>query len=149
MEQTDIKLLLIQQQLSTLQLGMDTLLRSMNIMSAAVERIAAAVAAQKTVNDSILQLVQGLADQLREMAASDTADAAALTALADSLEAEQARLSDAVHENTPQAPEAPVEETPVEETPAEETPVEETPVEETPAEPTSDGEPTTGGEPTA
>lgn len=120
-------------------------------MSAAVERIAAAVAAQKTVNDSILSLVQGLAAQLREMAASDTADAAALTALADSLESEQARLSAAVQENTPQAPEPAPEEpaAPVEETPAEETPVVETPVEEIPAEPTTDGEPTTGGEPTA
>lgn len=68
-------------------------------MSAELDRLTAAVAAEKTADDSLIALVKGLAQQIRDNAT----DPAALTALADSLDSDQAEIAAAVAENTPPA----------------------------------------------
>lgn len=75
------------------------LMRKVDKMSAELDRLTAAVAAEKTADDSLIALVQGLAQQIRDNAT----DPAALTALADSLDADQAAIAAAVAENTPPA----------------------------------------------
>ena len=68
-------------------------------MSAALDRITAEVSESRTATDSALALIAGLVTQIRDNAN----DPAALTALADSLDAQQADLAAAVTENTPAA----------------------------------------------
>lgn len=64
-----------------------------------LDRLTAAVANDKTVNDSAATLIAGLAEQLRGVAG----DAAAVNALADALDAQSAALAAAVTANTPVA----------------------------------------------
>lgn len=69
---------------------------------ATIQELADDVAAQATIVDSVLTLVQGLSQQLAD-AIANGADPAALQAIKDQLDANTQRLADAVSENTPQA----------------------------------------------
>lgn len=69
------------------------------IMSAALDRLTAEVAETRSANASILALVAGLSQQIRDNAE----DPAKLNALADSLDEGQAELAAAVTANTPAA----------------------------------------------
>jgi uncharacterized coiled-coil protein SlyX len=72
-------------------------------MSAELDRLTASVTKIKDQDDSIIALVQGLAQQIRD----NIGNAAALTALADSLDSESQKVADAVSANTtPPAPTA-------------------------------------------
>jgi len=64
-----------------------------------LNKLTAAVARDKTVNESAATLLGQLADLIRATAG----DAAAVNALADSLDAQQQALADAVVANTPAA----------------------------------------------
>ena len=66
-------------------------------MSAAFDRLVASVAAVNTKADSLIALVQGLAQLLRDNAT----DPAAVTALADQLDAQTAEIQGALDANTP------------------------------------------------
>ena len=68
-------------------------------MSAELDRLTASVAAEDTVIDSAVALINGLAQQIRDHAN----DPAALNALADDIDAKSAALSEAVTANTPAA----------------------------------------------
>jgi hypothetical protein len=77
-------------------------------MSVALDNLKKEVAETKTVNKSVLTLIAGLADQIREL----IDDEDALLELANELDAEQAKFADVLRANTPEV-------TPVaEETPA-------------------------------
>lgn len=67
------------------------------IMSAALDRLTAEVAETKTAVASVLALVAGLAQQIRD----NTDDPVALNKLADDLDAAQTEIADAVTANTP------------------------------------------------
>ena len=69
------------------------------IMTAALDRLTADVAAQNTLMASAVTLIGGLAAQIR--AAVATGDDDALNALADSLEAQDNSLAAAISANTP------------------------------------------------
>lgn len=69
-------------------------------MANALDHISASVAATKTLDASILKLVSGLAQQIREK----SGDPVALEALANDLDAQNATLAAAVVANTPVAP---------------------------------------------
>lgn len=69
-------------------------------MATDLTRITASVAAVKDRDDSIIALVNSLAQQLRDNAT----DPAAINALADSLDADNQSVVDAVNANTPAAP---------------------------------------------
>ncbi len=73
------------------------IIRELRIMSAELDRLTAEVAESRTAVDSVLALVAGLAQQIRDNAT----DPAALTALADSLDQQQADIAAAVTANTP------------------------------------------------
>ncbi len=66
-------------------------------MSAELDRLTAEVAQSRTATDSVLALVAGLAQQIRDLAT----DPAALNALADQLDQQQADIAAAVSANTP------------------------------------------------
>lgn len=74
-------------------------LRKVLKMSTDLDRITTSVAAVKDRDDSIIALVQTLAQQLRDNAN----DPAAISALADSLDADNQSVVDAVNANTPPA----------------------------------------------
>lgn len=63
--------------------------------------ITAAVAAEKTVEDSVVTLLQQLAQQLKDALANN--DPAAMQAVVDQINANAKALSDAVTANTPAA----------------------------------------------
>lgn len=69
------------------------------VMSAALDRITEEVEQTKTAVDSVLQLVSGMAEQIREL----KDDPAALEALANELDAKQQEIADAVSANTEEA----------------------------------------------
>lgn len=66
-------------------------------MSAEIDRLTASVTSLTTVDDSLVALVGNLAQAIRDNAS----DPAALNALADKLDAESTKVSDAVTANTP------------------------------------------------
>lgn len=70
------------------------------IMSAELDRLTASVANVKTVAESAITLINGLAQQIRDNAG----DPAALAKLADDLDADDAELAAAVSANTPAPP---------------------------------------------
>jgi len=98
-------------------------------MSAELDRLTQEVQQNSSAVDSIITLVNGLAEQIR----NSVNDPAALNQLADDLDAQQGRISAAVTANTPAPPvepEPPAEpevpttpETPVDETPPSDTEV--------------------------
>jgi hypothetical protein len=71
------------------------LLRSTTKMSEALDRLTAEVSETKSAVDSAVALISGLAQQIRDNVSED-----ALNALADSLDAQQAELAEAVTNNT-------------------------------------------------
>lgn len=79
--------------------SLTTLLEGQTKMTKALDDLTAAVAAESTVVDSAIALLQGLKAQLD---AAGT-DPAALKALSDSIAAKTAQLSQAVVDNTPAA----------------------------------------------
>jgi uncharacterized protein YoxC len=86
---TDGKLDLVLARLNTLQ-------ETVNIMSAEVDRLKASVAQLATVDQSVMTLLRGMSDQIRTL----KQDPAALTALADEVDARVKELGDAVTANT-------------------------------------------------
>lgn len=73
-------------------------------MSAQLDALAAAVAANTTVTGSAIELLNGLHDQLVALLAAEVIDPAAVQALADDLSAQTQALAAAITENTPAAP---------------------------------------------
>jgi len=71
-------------------------------MSQEMDRLRAAVTAERTVSASIVTLLNDINQKLRDAGASG--DPAALMALADEIEANTKALADAVVANTPPAP---------------------------------------------
>lgn len=80
--------------------GTDDLIKEMKKMSAALDKLTAEVEETKTAVDSVLQLVEGLAQQIRDL----KDDPAKLLQLADELDAKQAAIAAAVAANTPAEP---------------------------------------------
>lgn len=77
-----------------------------NILMATINDISAAVAAESTVDDSIITLLNGIVQQLKDAQASN--NPAALDAVVASIQANTKKLSDAVTANTPTPTPAPV-----------------------------------------
>ncbi|MDP2322587.1 MAG: hypothetical protein Q8N51_00975 [Gammaproteobacteria bacterium] len=75
------------------------LIQKVNIMSAELDRLTSEVAENGAVIQSAITLLNGLAQQIRDNAN----DPAALTALADELDANEQALAAAVAANTPSA----------------------------------------------
>ncbi len=72
------------------------IIRELKKMSAELDRLTSEVAQSRAATDSVLVLVAGLAQQIRDNAT----DPAALNALADSLDQQQADIAAAVTDNT-------------------------------------------------
>jgi hypothetical protein len=72
-------------------------------MSVEMDKLTAEVQETKTIEESAILLIQGLATRLTEIAN----DPAAILALADELDASQRALADAVQANTPTPPAPP------------------------------------------
>lgn len=81
--------------------------RKVHNMSVEMDRLTASVAAQKTVDDSVVALLNGVGKQLRDLIAAGS-NPAALTALADSIDKNNQTVVDAVTLNTPPVPPVPV-----------------------------------------
>jgi hypothetical protein len=81
---------------------LNTIIQKENMIMAALDDLKAAVAAEDTVVDSAVTLLQGLKAALDAAIASG--DPAALTALSADITAKTKALSDAVAANTPAAP---------------------------------------------
>lgn len=82
------------------------IIQKLNIMSQALDDLKAKVAAQTTVNQSAITLLQSLKSQLD--AAIANGDDAALEDLSNQIGANTQALADAVTANTPVEPPAPV-----------------------------------------
>lgn len=74
------------------------LIRKVHKMSASLDRLTREVTESRTAVDSALTLIEGLAQEIRD----NLGDDAALEALADDLDAQQADLASAVTSNTAQ-----------------------------------------------
>lgn len=77
-------------------------------MLEALERLTREVSEQRTVTQSAITLIHGLAQQIRDLAAQvadNAAIAAQLNSLADDLDAQQNELIQAIVANTPGEPE--------------------------------------------
>jgi ABC-type transporter Mla subunit MlaD len=85
------------QDLVRIEAKLDRILERMGTVTPQLERLTREVAETKNVTESVVTLIGGLAQQIRDNAN----DAAALTALADELDANEQRLTGAVTENTP------------------------------------------------
>lgn len=73
------------------------ILEEIRTMSAELDRLTSEVQQSRDATDSAITLISGLADQIRAL----QNDPAALAALADSLDADQTRIAEAVTANTP------------------------------------------------
>ncbi len=90
------------------QLGL--LRQEIKHMSQELDALQAAVAHNTTVDQSVITLVKGLAQQLRDVVANNTELAdmkAAVTQMAADLESSNQAVADAVTENTPTTPPTP------------------------------------------
>lgn len=99
-------------------------------MSAALDRLKAEIAENKTVTDSVLALVQSVSTQLRELSdkvKAGEASEAEIAALADELDANTNALAGAVTANTPAADEPAPTTQPSTDTGTSDTPSTETP----------------------
>lgn len=92
-------------ELTDLRGDIKTLTKEFRKMSAELDRLTTEVAETRAAAASIIALVSGLAEQIRDL----KDDPAALAALADDLDAQQAAIAEAVTANTPTEPEPPVE----------------------------------------
>jgi hypothetical protein len=88
--------------LARIEYKLNLLLTKENKLMATVADIQAAVAAEKTVEDSAVTLLQQLTTLLKDAVAAN--DPVALQAVVDSLTANSAALASAVTANTPAAP---------------------------------------------
>lgn len=81
---------------------LDTIMTTQSDIAAALAQVQTAVAAETTVNQSAVTLIQGLAAQIAALAAgtTDTTTAAALNALATQLGTDTTNLVTAVTANT-------------------------------------------------
>jgi hypothetical protein len=77
--------------------ALETLIGKVNDMSAELDRLTAEVSETHSAVDSAVTLIAGLAQQIRDL----STDPAALNALADDLDAQQAAIAAAVAANTP------------------------------------------------
>jgi hypothetical protein len=73
-----------------------------NILMATIQDVQAAVTAESSVDDSIVTLLNGIVQQLKDAQASN--DPAALDAVVAGIQANSKKLSDAVTANTPVTP---------------------------------------------
>ena len=80
--------------------ALEQLLTQGDAMSAALDKITAEVTETKGIIQSAVALIEGLAQQIRDM----KDDPAALDALADSLDTDSKALADAVAANSPAPP---------------------------------------------
>jgi outer membrane murein-binding lipoprotein Lpp len=78
-----------------------TLLEKVNAMSVEMDRLQASVAELTSVRASVITLLDGLSQQIRDLAAQPTLDAAKLTALANDVDSHKTSLTAAVVANTP------------------------------------------------
>jgi peptidoglycan hydrolase CwlO-like protein len=95
----NVRLYFSSEALAATNAALHTILRKLNDMSKEMDALVAQVAANKTVTESAVTLLQGLKAQLDAAIASG--DPAALQALSDSLAAQDTALADAVTANTP------------------------------------------------
>lgn len=86
--------------LAGIQQSLHNINQRLHPMSAALDRLTQEVSETKSAIQSAITLIQGLAQQIRD----NVDDSAALTALADDLDAQQTSLAQAVTDNTPAAP---------------------------------------------
>lgn len=77
-------------------------MKKVNILMATIQDIQAAVAAESTVDDSIVTLLNNIVAELKAAQASN--DPLALDAVVASIQANTKKLSDAVTANTPATP---------------------------------------------
>lgn len=87
-------------ELTELRGDIKTLTREFRKMSAQLDRLTAEVSETRAAAASIITLVHGLAEQIREL----KEDPAALEALANELDAAQSEIAAAVTANTPTEP---------------------------------------------
>jgi hypothetical protein len=73
-----------------------------NILMATIQDVSAAVSAESSVDDSIITLLNGIVQQLKDAQASN--DPAALDAVVAGIQANTKKLQDAVTANTPVTP---------------------------------------------
>lgn len=78
-----------------------TVIQKENIMAGELDQLTKDVAAESTVDDSVIALLTGIKAQLDAAIASG--NPAALTALSTSLQASQAKMAAAIVANTPAA----------------------------------------------
>ena len=94
-------------ELSELRRAVVNLTQRINQMTQAMDNLTAAVAAEKTVEDSVVTLLTTLASELQAaLAASGTPDPA-IQAVADQITANTTALAAAVSTNTPPPPPTP------------------------------------------
>lgn len=86
-------------QLSGIESSLSTIMKGIKAMSEELDRLSTEVAENGAVIDSAVALINGLAQQIRDL----KDDPAALAALADSLDAKSNELANAVAANTPAA----------------------------------------------
>src|SRR5258705_7668187 len=77
-------------------------IRKENTIMATIQDVSAAVAAESSVDDSIITLLNGLVQQLKDAQAAN--DPAALDVVVASIQANTKKLQDAVTANTPVTP---------------------------------------------
>jgi len=92
-------LLAADRKIEELSQKLDRIIQKQEIIMATLVDIQAAVAAEKTVEDSVLALLAGLAQQLKDAIAAN--DPVAMQAVVDSLNSNAAAMASAVTANTP------------------------------------------------
>lgn len=90
--------------LSMILAGIEAILKGMKTMSADLTKITSEVAETRTVVESAVVLL----DELGQLIRDNADDPAALRALADDLDSQQAALAAAVAANTPSVPTDPI-----------------------------------------
>jgi hypothetical protein len=98
----NVRIFFSSEALAAVNAALTTILGKLNDMSKEMDALVAQVAANKTVTESAVTLLQGLKAQLDAAIASG--DPAALQALSDSLSLQDTALADAITANTPAAP---------------------------------------------
>lgn len=91
----------LERRLDRIETALTTLLKGQGKMTVELDRLTTEVAETRGVVDSAIALIGGMAQQIRDL----SNDPAALTALADELDAQTNALAAAVAANSPPAPE--------------------------------------------
>lgn len=92
----------IERALDRINLSLNNIDRRITLMAGELDALKAAVAKLDTVESSIVALVKGLAQQIKDLVAAG-ADPAALTALANDISAKADEMAQVVTDNTPAA----------------------------------------------